>query len=265
MGKKENPMKNIKNLSQKKQKKLSRIMDLKKKRMVIIPMDHGVSDGPIPGLINMEKTIKAVKKGGADAIVIHKGIYKICQKTIGDLATIIHISASSVLGTPLHKVLVATPQEVLDLGAQGVSIHINLGNPYEGEMLKDLGQISRECHYLELPLLAMMYVREEKKGQIINHTDAQRVSHAARIAAELGADIVKVPYTGSAASFRQVVEGCPVPVVIAGGAKGSEQVMLNSIKGVIKVGGAGVSTGRNVFQHKNPSQIIKAIRKIVHS
>ena len=113
-----------------------------------------------------------------------------------------------------------------------------------------------------MPLLAMVYPRG--RG-IKNEYDTKVVKHAARLGAELGADLVKVSYTGSPESFREVVEGCFVPVVIAGGPKmETDKDILTMVKGSIEAGGAGVSIGRNAFQHQKPSLIVKAIAGIVH-
>ena len=247
-----------------KQELLSKIVDQEKNRTVILPMDHGISDGPIPGLIDIAETIAKVKQGGVDAIIIHKGIYKKYKEVIGDLSAIIHLSASTSMGVVLRKVLVATPEEAKELGAQGVSIHVNLGNKYEPEMLKDLGMVSRECEKLGLPLLAMMYPRDEKNGEVISYTDTDRVKHAARVAFELGADIIKLPYTGSPESFKEVCDGVAIPIVIAGGAKGSEEEMLQSIRNCVSVGAAGVSVGRNAFQAENVPEMISKIRAAVY-
>jgi len=243
---------------------LSKIINQDTKRTVILPMDHGVSDGPIAGLINMGETIKKVKDGGVDAIVVHKGIFKKYKEIISDLATFIHISASTCLGNVLRKVLIATPAEVKNMGATGVSIHINLGNKYDGEMLSDLGRVSRECDELGLPLLVMIYPRDLIDGEVKQYNDKEHVRHAARVAFELGADIVKVPYTGSADSFKEVCDGVDIPVVIAGGAKGSEEAMLASISDCVASGAAGVSVGRNVFQAEDVVGMIEKIKSAVH-
>jgi predicted phospho-2-dehydro-3-deoxyheptonate aldolase len=251
-------------MNQRKAELLAKIINPKTKRVVMIPMDHGVSDGPIKGLDTIEETLIAVRKAGVDAVVLHKGIYKRYKEQIGDLPVLIHISASTTMGVPLRKVIIATPNEVKALGAQGVSIHINMANRYEPEMLRDLGRVSGECEKLGLPLLAMMYPRMEKDGAIVTFTNVEHIAHAARVAAELGADIVKVPYTGSPETFKLVVDSCPIPVLIAGGAKGSEEAMLESISGCVKVGAAGVSCGRNVFQHEDIAGIVQKIKRAVH-
>ncbi len=244
--------------------RMERIMERDDGRTVIIPMDHGITLGPLSGLIEMEKTINAVATGGANAIVIHKGLiganYKRNGKKVG---LIIHLSASTRMSPePNSKVMVCTVEEAIKLGADAISVHVNLGAEDEKSMLNDLGAVAKEALEWGMPLLAMMYTRGQK---VENEYDVKWVKHAARVGAELGADLVKVPYTGSPESFREVVEGCFVPVVIAGGEKmNTDKDVLEMVKGAMSAGGAGVSIGRNVFQHKDPSKIVRAIRKIVH-
>jgi len=244
--------------------RLERIVDRNSRRTVIVPMDHGLTMGPIRGLENMKDTIDKVVNGGANAIVLHKGIVEAGHRGRGkDVGLIIHLSASTTLSPdPNEKVLVCTVEEALRLGADAVSIHVNLGASREYKMLEDLGKVSREARYWGMPLLAMMYTRGEK---IKNQFDVEYVKHAARVGAELGADIVKVNYTGSPDTFVQVVEGCPVPVVIAGGEKmETERDLLEMVDGALKAGAAGVSIGRNVFQHEDPLKMVQVIGRMVH-
>lgn len=108
----------------------------------------------------------------------------------------------------------------------------------------------------------MVYPRGPK---IKNQYDVEVVKHAARLGAELGADLVKVPYTGDPESFREVTEGCPIPVLIAGGEKmDTDEDVLSMVKGAMEGGGSGVSIGRNVFQHPHPDRMVRAIAMIVH-
>jgi DhnA family fructose-bisphosphate aldolase class Ia len=141
-------------------------------------------------------------------------------------------------------------------------MHINLGAETDKDMLRQLGLISKRCMQWQIPLVAMMYTRGPK---IKNEYDVAYVKHAARVGAELGADIVKVPYTGSVESFKEVVKGCPVPVVIAGGPKmDSDEDIFKLAEAALAAGATGLSIGRNAFQHKNPEKMVAALCKMVH-
>jgi len=244
--------------------RIERIIDRNSGRCVIVPMDHGITLGPIRGLENMTRTIDKVVNGGATAIVVHKGIVEAGHRRSGkDVGLIVHLSASTALSPdPNAKIAVAEVEEAIRMGADGVSVHVNLGAPTESAMLKHLGEVAKKCDDWGMPLLAMIYARGEK---ITNPFDVKYVKHAARVGAELGADIVKVVYTGSVASFRSVVRGCPVPVVIAGGERmESDRELLDMVHASLRAGGHGVSIGRNVFQHKQPMKIVAAIGAVVH-
>ena len=247
-----------------KQIRIERIINRNTGRTVIVPMDHGVSMGPVEGLIDMKPTVDTVAEGGANAIVMHKGVVGSGHRGRGrDVGLIIHLSASTSLSPdPNAKVLVCTVEEAVKLGADAVSIHVNLGAEDEKDMLRDLGVVVREAAEWRMPLLAMMYTRGKK---VADEYGVDVVKHAARVGAELGADMVKVSYTGSPESFREVVDGCFVPVLIAGGEKmDTERDILAMVKGSIDAGGAGASIGRNIFQHAYPDRMVQAISRIVH-
>ncbi|MBN2067965.1 MAG: class I fructose-bisphosphate aldolase family protein [Candidatus Diapherotrites archaeon] len=243
--------------------RLERIMNRNTGKMVIIPMDHGVTVGPIPGLEDMPSTIGKVTEGGANAIVLHKGIVTAGHRGTGkDIGLIVHLSASTSAGPdPNRKINVCTVEEALKLGADAVSVQVNIGADTESEMLADLAITARKCNEWNVPLLAMMYPRGPN---VKNEADVELVKLAARVGAELGADIVKTNYTGSPETFREVVKGCSVPVVIAGGSKGKEIDCLKKIEDSISAGGSGVCMGRNSFQHKDPTAFVRAVCKVVH-
>jgi fructose-bisphosphate aldolase/2-amino-3,7-dideoxy-D-threo-hept-6-ulosonate synthase len=247
-------------MNQGKNRRLKRIMQ-QDNRTVIVPMDHGVTIGPIQGLNNMQKIIDQLVKGGVDAVLVHKGIAK--HTDIGDVGLIVMLSGMSNLSPNVNgKVQVCSVQEAIRLGADAVSVHVNVGAQDEDRMLLNLGSVADECDVYGMPLLAMMYPRGPK---IQNEHAADVVAHAARIGAELGADIIKANFTGSVETFKTVVESCPVPVVIAGGpkCKTSEEV-LQTTHDALSAGASGLSIGRNVFQHENPTLIVKALSAIVH-
>ena len=245
--------------------RLERIINRDTGRTVIAPMDHGVSSGPMKGIIDMDKTIESISQGGADAVLMHKGIVEQGHRGYGkDIGLIVHLSASTSLAPdPNDKVIVASVEKAIQLGADAVSVHVNLGSETESKMLQELGEVAEICSQWGIPLLAMMYPRGQK---VENENDVELVKHAARVGSELGVDIVKTNYTGDPDSFKEVVEGALVPVVIAGGPKvDTDEELLQMVKDSIEVGGAGVAFGRNLFQAENPGKITKAISEVVHN
>lgn len=245
--------------------RIERIINRKTGKCVIAPMDHGISGGPIPGLINMTKTIDAVANGGANAVLMHKGMVKNGHRGYGsDIGLILHLFASTDASMdPFHKVQVTSVEKAVQLGADAVSVHVNIGSEKEPEMLQSTGRIAEECDKWGLPLLAMMYPRGPK---IKNEHDPEVVKLAARVGAELGADIVKTNYTGDPDSFKEVVDGCPVPVLIAGGPKiETQRQLFEMVSDSISVGGAGVAFGRNIFQAEDPAKITRALVEVVHN
>ncbi len=246
-----------------KQIRMERIIDRNSGNAVIIPVDHGMSVGPIEGLKDMRRTIDGISRGGATAVVMHKGIVPYGHRSSGhDIGLILHLSASTNMGTTSdEKVLVASVEEGIKLGADAVSVHLNIGSDTEPSMLHDIGGVSRKCMEWGMPLLAMAYPRGPG---IKDPFDVDLVKHCARVAVELGADLVKTNYTGDPDSFREVVEGAMAPVVIAGGPKiASDKELLTIVRESLDAGGKGVSIGRNVFQHRNVEGMTKAISSLV--
>ncbi len=243
-----------------KQVRLARLMPQGK--MICVPMDHGVTDGPIKGIENIVEAVKRVE-GQATCVVLHKGSIKALREP-PNVSVMMHLSASTYVGPePNHKVRVGDVLEALRLGAEGVSVHVNVGGePSEPEMLRKLGEVAAEADELGVPLLAMMYARGPN---IKDKYDPEKIALVARVGAELGADIVKVPYTGSRESFEKVVNGVHVPVVIAGGPKVSSDLdVLKMVYDAVQAGAAGIAFGRNVFQRDDPGKFLEAIRGIIY-
>jgi predicted phospho-2-dehydro-3-deoxyheptonate aldolase len=231
-------------------------------KTVIVPMDHGVAVGPIEGLTDMETTIDNVAKGGADAVLVHAGIAKTVDNQ--GIGLILHLSgATRLTREPNWKTQLSSVKLALRLGADAVSVHINVGSEHEQDMLDQFSRILDESDDLGLPVLAMMYPR----GPGIQNEHAYEVvSHAARLGYELGADIIKTNYTGDIESFRSVIKNIKAPVVVAGGPKaGSDYEALQLVSDSMKAGAAGVSIGRNVFQHSKPTLMTRALVEIVHN
>lgn len=247
-----------------KQVRMERILNRTTGRTIIVPMDHGVTLGLVDGLIDMRETVNDMAKAGADAVLMHKGLVRCSHRSAGkDIGLIVHLSASTALSPNGNtKTLVGSVEEGLKHGADAVSVHINLGDVNERDMLRDMGIIAEACDNWHMPLLAMVYARGP---QVKNSFDPKAVAHCARVGVELGADIVKVSYTGDIDSFAEVTAGCCVPVVIAGGERmDSNRAVLQMVYDSLQAGGAGISMGRNVFQHPHRVELVRALRAIVH-
>ena len=250
----------MKSLGTGKKRRLQRIFQ-NDNRTVIVPMDHGVTIGPVKGLENMQAIVDKLLLGDVDSVLINRGIAK--KVNTGNSGLIIHLSGISVhCPDPNNKVQICSVIDAIRLGADAVSVHVNIGSDHEAEMISILGNVACECDDFGIPLLAMMYPRGPK---IKDSHAVDVVAHAARLGAELGADIIKTNYTGDIETFQNVVESCPVPVIIAGGPKAETSLdVLTMVKESINAGGAGLSIGRNVFQYEEPTKMIKALSAIVH-
>ncbi len=244
--------------------RIERLFDRKSKRTIIVPMDHGLTVGTIKGLENLTDMVDKVALGGANAVLMHSGMVGAGHRQHGqDIGLIIHLSgATSLTPDPDRKVLVCSVERALKMGADGVSIHINIGADEEPEMLRDAHSVVESSREWGLPLIAMMYPRGKK---IKDENAPEVVNIAVRAGAELGADIVKTNYTGDIDSFKYIVKSVHVPVIIAGGPKTDTiQDLFQLVYDSIQAGGKGVAFGRNVFQAEDPTKIVKALSKIVH-
>ncbi|PSP61291.1 fructose-bisphosphate aldolase [Halobacteriales archaeon QH_8_67_36] len=233
-------------------------------RYVVVPMDHGLTIGATQGLKDIESTIDAVTRGGADAVLTQRGIADRVHPNLNGAGFIAHLNGSTSIGPDENdKRQTGTVEDALRAGADAVSFHINVGSTYEREQIAGLSKLTGEAEHYGLPVLAMAYARgPDIDPEAEDYTQA--VSHAVRLGEELGADLVKTAYTGDAESFRHVVESTSLPVVIAGGSKGTDEETLSMVRGAMDAGASGVSMGRSVFQHDEPGKIARAVAGVVH-
>jgi len=237
-------------------------------RYLFLAYDHGLEHGPVDfneKNVDPNYVLEIAQKGGYSGIVLQKGVaekyYRKSpfQKT---LPLILKLNGK----TNLWKGEAYSPQEcsvafAKDLGAQSVGYTIYLGSQYEYKMVQEFGQIVEAAHKLGLAVIAWIYPR----GKYIKNDQSPKiVAYAARVGLELGADMVKIKYSGSKESFKWAVKAAgKTRVVLSGGSKVSENEFLKIVKNVMDAGGAGVAVGRNVWQHKDPLEITKKLRKII--
>ncbi|OYR76802.1 2-amino-3,7-dideoxy-D-threo-hept-6-ulosonate synthase [Halorubrum ezzemoulense] len=230
-------------------------------RYLIVPMDHGITMGAVEGLVDIESTIDGVTSGGADAVLTQRGIAERVHSNKNDAGYIVHLNGSTTIGPDeSDKRVTGTAADAVRAGADAVSFHINVGSEYEPNQIEDLAELTADAERLGLPVLAMAYAR----GPGVDESDPEALGHAVRLAEELGADVVKTGYSGDGDSFARVTESTRLPVVIAGGSKGTDRETVEMVRGAMDGAAAGVSMGRSIFQHDDPEGIARAVSAVVH-
>ena len=230
-------------------------------RFLTVPMDHGITMGPVAGLVDIEDTVAAVTRGGADAVLTQKGLAERVHPTRGSAGYVVHCNASTTVGPDGNdKRVTTTAEEAVRVGADAVSYHVNVGSDSEPRQIEDLAALTRDAHGLGVPVLGMAYAR----GPRVREDDPEHLAHAVRFAEELGADVIKTGYSGDAESFERVCAAAAAPVVIAGGSRGTDRQTVEMVRGAMDAGAAGVSMGRSIFQHEDPEAITRAVSAVIH-
>jgi len=235
------------------QNRVSRLM--KAGRTVMLAIDHGYFQGPTTGLENPRKTITPLLPH-ADSLMLTRGVLRTSVDPSQSPPIVLRVSGgTSILKELSDEVVTTSIEEALRLNASAVAVSVFVGSPNERQTLSNLAELINEGERYGMPVLAVTAVGREMVR------DARYLGLACRISAELGASIVKTYYCED---FRKVVDGCPVPVVIAGGKKLPERDALQLAHNAISEGAVGVDMGRNIFQSSNPVGMIKAVRAVVH-
>ena len=233
---------------------------------LIVPMDHGITMGPVTGLADIESTIDAVTSGGADAVLTQKGIAERVHDNKNGAGYIVHLNGSTTIGPDERdKRITGTVEDAVRAGADAVSLHLNVGSEHEPDQITQLAEVTSAAQQYGMPVLAMTYARgHDVRDQSDPEGYAEDLAHATRLGEELGADVIKTAYSGTPETFERVVDGTRLPVVIAGGSKGTDIETLSMVRGAVDAGAAGVSMGRSIFQHETPELITAAIAAVIH-
>ena len=246
------------------QVRLHRLHRHEERRLFVVPLDHSVTDGPVVPGGRLDQLVGQLAGAGVDAVVLHKGsVRHLDPRWFGRTSLIVHLSASTRHAPdPDAKYLVASVEESLRLGADAVSVHVNLGSLDERRQIADLATVAEACDRWNVPLLAMMYPRGPK---IADPRDPELVAHAAILAADLGADVVKTVPVNSIAAMADITRACPVPVIVAGGpALRTDADVLSYVDDALRGGAAGVAMGRNIFQAPDPGAMARKVSDVVH-
>ena len=228
-------------------------------KALFLPIDHGYFQGPTTKLERPGETIKPLVEY-ADAIMLTRGVLRNCVDPKIKKPIILRVSGgASVVGEDLANETITTSiNEIIRLNASAVSMSIFIGSNYEHQTLKNLAKLVDICEDYGVPVMAVTAV-----GRELEKRTARYLGLCCRIAAELGARVVKTYYCEE--DFAKVVNGCPVPVVIAGGPKVTSQFeVFKFVYDGLQQGAIGVNLGRNIWQTQNPVAAIRAIRAIIH-
>ena len=236
--------------------RLSRIIKPKTGRTVMLAVDHGYFLGPTSGLEVIGSTVKPLLPY-ADSLMLTRGALRTSVPAEFDIPIVLRVSGgTSILQDDLSNEDVTTSiSEAIKLNVSAVAISIFVGSTHEKETLTNLAELVTQGEAYGIPVLAVTAVGREMVR------DAKYLSLCCRIAAELGAHLVKTYYCDD---FEKVVGTCPVPIVIAGGKKIPEKDALQLAHNAITSGAVGVDMGRNIFQSDNPVGMIQAVKAIVH-
>jgi DhnA family fructose-bisphosphate aldolase class Ia len=237
-------------------------------RSVVIAMDHGAIAGPIPGIIDPKKLVQACVDKKVDGLLTNKGFVDASIDAWDrSTALVLRITGGfTVLAGKFEEELIVEPETALAYGASCAAITVKFGHEYEGKFIKQASLAIDRCHAMGLPVMLEAMAKGSLYGEKFASNDEQAITMVARMGAELGADMVKTYYTGSQDSFSKVVEGCPVPIVILGGAKtDSIRQVFQDIYDSLEAGGRGIAVGRNIWEHGNVEAMLDAVNGLVHS
>jgi putative autoinducer-2 (AI-2) aldolase len=236
--------------------RMSRIIK-KDGHTVMLAVDHGYFMGPTTGLENLGERVKPLLPY-ADVLMPTRGALRNYIPPEIDIPVCLRVSGgTSILNETnlLHEGIIVSMEDASRLNVSAVAFSILVGQPFERDTLLGLTKVIDDANRYGIPVLAVTAV-----GRGLGK-DAKYLSLASRMAAELGASIVKTYYCED---FRKVVDTCPVPIVIAGGKKVPEKEALQMAYDALETGAIGVDMGRNIFQSSDPVSMIKAVNSIVH-
>jgi len=238
------------------QNRISRIITPNDNRALMLAVDHGYFLGPTEKLENAKKTIQPLVKY-CDSLMLTRGVQRTSVDSSYPIPIVLRVSGgTSIIGEDLSNEEITTSvKEAIRLNASAVAMSMFVGAKYEKQTIVNLSKLVNESEEYGIPVLAVTAVGKDM-GK-----DERYLSLACRIAAEQGAHIVKTYYCKN---FENVVDSCPVPIIIAGGKKIPERDALQLTYDAIKAGAVGVDMGRNIWQSENPVPMIRAVRSIVH-
>lgn len=250
-----------------KQIRLNRLIQKETNTCIICAIDHGMTSPVfLDGLYETKTRVREAIDGGANVLMLGRGVAKdTCDQFNRDTSLALMLTASAA-GKPSGAIVtpIGSVEEALRLGADSVVVYVALAGENEPEMIQYLSHIGAACESLGMPFIAEAeYPNAYQSLSAMSESfGADYLKRNARLCAEMGADIVKVNWSGDAQSFGEIIRACARPVVLAGGSLISDQELLTRMQAARDVGAVGCSVGRNIFQHSKPEAITRAICRV---
>ncbi len=247
--------------------RLNRLIQVETNTCLICAIDHGMTSPQfLSGLYDTEARVREAIAGGANVLMLGRGMAKkFCHLFRRDTSLALMLTASTA-GRPSGALItpIGSVEEALRIGADAVVVYVALAGDNEPETITYVSKVGEACELLGMPFIAEAeYPNAYQSLQTMQGAlGAEYLKRNARLCAELGADIVKVNWSGDQKSFAEIVQACDRPVVLAGGTLISDAELLNRMQQVRDVGAIGCSVGRNIFQHQNPEAITAAISRV---
>jgi len=248
--------------------RLRRLMDPRTNSCMICALDHGLTSPVfLDGLFQIRERARQVIAGGANVLMLGRGMAKqVVDELTPATSVALMLSASAAcrkdgpIVTPIGSV-----EEALRLGADAVVVYVALAGANEDEVITYVSGVGEACDRLGMPFIAEAEFPNAYQTLLeqSNGFGPEYLTRNARLCAELGADIVKVNWSGTVESFNAIVRAAGVPVVVAGGTVQGEDEFMTRMAAATEAGAVGVSVGRNVFQHRNPEAMMRAIRRVM--
>jgi fructose-bisphosphate aldolase, class I len=245
-------------------RKLARLFHPETGRAVVLPLDHGVAEGMLPGIEEPQRLIELATSLPVQAVMLNKGALRayLSELPLASLAVAQLSGGTRHCLPPYARSLVCSVAEALRLGADMVAVQVNIANELEDRMLADLGAVVDEAHALGAPVLALI---SPKGDRVVNEMDPTLINHCIRLGSELGADITGVPYSDDARGFSRALAASTVPVLVTGGpSKADFKSFLAMLEAALAAGAAGTCLGRAILAQPNPRTALRRVVEIVH-
>lgn len=236
-----------------------RIVNPKTGKTLLIPFDHGMPFGPLPGIIDPRDAVRSAVEGGATGVIFNQGLANYLFPEYNTKIATLHMLTNSC--TLEHATLFGSVERAVKWTADAVAVEILVGAETERQMIEQVAPVMEACEEWNMPSLFMMYPTDKYIEQV---GAVEAIRQSARAGAELGATIVKTAWAGSKSDMAKVVEGCPAPLIVAGGSKKTVEETFQLVHDSMAVGAIGIAMGRNLWGAYDPVKMIKAMCAVVH-